>query len=135
MDTKTIINSIDKLLVKNNDNIVNNLLLFLETKMVVSEDLRTYITEFKSTSKTNKKKRELSVFNLFVKDISLEIKNNNQNIPSKEVLKEASALWKNSERGVFIKEFTDSLIKSDKTVKKDEAYRKSLEAWAEKSSS
>lgn len=134
MDTKTIINSIDKLLVKNNDNIVNNLLLFLETKMVVSEDLRTYITEFKSTSKTNKKKRELSVFNLFVKDISLEIKNNNQNIPSKEVLKEASALWKNSERGVFIKEFTDSLIKSDKNVKKEDAYKKSLEAWAEKSS-
>jgi hypothetical protein len=133
MDTKPIINSIDKLLVKNNDNIVNNLLLFLETKMVVSEDLRNYINEFKSSSKTNKKKRELSVFNLFVKDISLEIKNSSENIPSKEVLKEASALWKNSERGVFIKEHTDELIKNDKTIKKDAAYKAALEAWAQKS--
>lgn len=129
MDVKTTINSIEKILIKNNENIINNLLIFLEKKTIISEELKDYILEYKNSETIKKNKREPSIFNLFVKDESVIIKNNDKNILSREILKQASNLWKNSDKGIFIKKFTDTYLKNNKKVSKIEAYKIALEQW------
>lgn len=129
MDTRNAIISIEKILLKNNNDLLDDLIIFLEKKTIITEEIKSCILSYKTNEIIKKNKREPSIFNLFVKDESILIKQNDKNIVSKEILKQASNLWKNSEKGNFIKKFTDSYLKNNKKSSKLEAYEEAIKKW------
>lgn len=96
--------------------VVDKLGAFFETKIEMDDDMKGYFEEFKTQLKEHlkeeakavgkgakkakvmvdgeKKKRAPSAYNLFIKDKMAEIKVNQPDLKSKDLMKEAIAMWK-----------------------------------------
>lgn len=110
--------------------VVDELIVFLESKIEIDDDLKAMFAEFKdnmkeseekvvkaagkkskkskksasSDSDTEKKKRQPSVFNLYVKDTMPDIKLANPDIKDgKKLISFAAESWKNEPKAEFIK--------------------------------
>ncbi len=91
---------------------VDKLALFLKEKIEFDADMQELFEEFKTSLKVtlkneakgkkrggkhldvNKKKRQASVYNLFIKDKMAEIKQQQPELKGKELMKAAIELWK-----------------------------------------
>lgn len=82
--------------------VIDELVTFFDSKMEIEDDFKELITEFKGTLKTpekpkrvkgEKKKREPSAYNLFVRDALNELKKEHPEMPSKDRMREALKQW------------------------------------------
>ncbi len=85
--------------------VIDNLVEFLDSKVEIDDDFKELIAEFKATlkapsakaakvPKTEKKKREPSAYNLFVRDALNELKVSQPELNGKDRFREAMKQWK-----------------------------------------
>ncbi len=85
--------------------VIDNLVEFLDSKVEIDDDFKELIAEFKATlkapsakaakvPKAEKKKREPSAYNLFVRDALNELKVSQPDLNGKDRFREAMKQWK-----------------------------------------
>jgi len=128
--------------------VIDDLIIYLEAKIEVDDDLKAMFEEFKmnlkeseekvvkaagkkttkgkkSDSEEPKKKRAPSVFNLYVKDVMPEMKAKHPDIKDgKQMIGFASESWKNDPMAAFIKEKVAEMKAEDKDADVVEMYAK-----------
>lgn len=133
--------------------VVDDLIIYLESKIEVDDDLKAMFDEFKSNLKeseekvvkdagkkikgskkksdgTEKKKRAPSVFNLYVKDVMPEMKAKHPDIKDgKQMIGFASESWKNDPKATFIKEKVAEFKAENKDADVVEMYAKAKGLW------
>jgi uncharacterized protein (UPF0335 family) len=144
----TIINqAVAKVVMDAKLNIVDELITYLGSKIELDDDIKNIFNEFKLNLKeheekivkiagkkikveTNKKKRQPSVFNMYVKDVMPSIKEKNSDIKDgKKLISMAAESWKTEPMALFIKE-QSVLLKSDNpTITIFELYEKTKDLW------
>lgn len=147
----TIINqAVAKVVMDAKLNIVDELITYLGSKIELDDDIKNIFNEFKLNLKeheekivkiagkkikveTNKKKRQPSVFNMYVKDVMPSIKEKNLDIKDgKKLISMAAESWKTEPMALFIKE-QSVLLKSDNpTITIFELYEKTKDLWNKK---
>lgn len=131
--------------------VIDDLIAYIETKIEADEDLRKIFNEFKDVMRQNdekaikiagkkskkssdnnveKKKRQPSVFNLYVKDIMPSIRSNNPDVKDgKQLISFAAQAWKNDIKVPFIKSKVLELKKDDATSSIIELYTIASNLW------
>jgi hypothetical protein len=130
--------------------VVDELITYLASKIELDDDLKNIFVEFKTNLKeheekvvkiagkkikveSDKKKRQPSVFNMYVKDIMPSIKETNADVKDgKKLISMAAESWKSDPMALFIKE-QSVLLKSDNpTITIFELYEKTKDLWNKK---
>lgn len=84
--------------------VIDDLLKFLDSRVEIDEDFKELIAEFKGTLKAptksgrvpkgEKKKREPSAYNLWIRDALKQLKEDQPELKGTDRMKEAMKLWK-----------------------------------------
>lgn len=112
MALNNLLKTVNVLVEETSMNTVDKLAVFLKEKIEFDSDMQELFDEFKTSLKTslkneakgkkrggkhldsNKKKRQASVYNLFIKDKMAEIKQQQPELKGKELMKAAIEMWK-----------------------------------------
>lgn len=128
-------------------NLVDELVTYLGSKIEIDDEIKNIFTEFKANLKEHeekivkiagkktkvvgeKKKRQPSIFNMYVKDIMPSIKEKNGEVKDgKKLISMAAESWKTDPMAIFIKENTVSLKADNSNITPVELYEKAKELW------
>jgi len=147
----TIINqAVAKVIMDSKLKVVDELIIYLGSKIELDDEVKNIFIEFKSNLKeheekivkiagkkikveSDKKKRQPSVFNMYVKDVMPSIKENNLDIKDgKKLISMAAESWKTDPMALFIKEHAVLLKSDNPTITIFELYEKTKDAWNKK---
>ena len=150
----TVTQAISKIVLDAKLSVVKDVKTFLESK--IDTDLSSYFVEFtesleknektemkaslkdakkknKKNSTIEKKVREPSVYNLYVKDMMKSFKEKNPDIKDgKELMKMLGNEWKTGEIGVFLGNKIAELKSSNNMLTVQEAYTQAKKEWETK---
>jgi hypothetical protein len=130
-------------------NLVDELVTYLGSKIEIDDEIKNIFIEFKVNLKEHeekivkiagkkqkvvgeKKKRQPSIFNMYVKDVMPSIKEKNSEIKDgKKLISMAAESWKSDPMAVFIKENTASIKSNNPTFTPTELYENAKELWQE----
>ncbi len=122
--------AIAKVLLETKLKVIDDLIVFMDSKIEIDDDMKEMFDEFKisiqesdtktikavakgnTTNVKEKKKRSPSVFNLFVKNKQAELKTQHPEESGKNIIGMASKAWKTDPFAIFAKKY-------EKQVKKD----------------
>lgn len=106
--------AVGKIIVETKLNIIDELTDYLDKKVDLDDDIKHAMCEFKEqiTATKTKKKRQLSLFNLFVKDKLPQLKAAHPDIKDgKLMISMASDAWKKEPLALYIKEHSAEIKK------------------------
>lgn len=155
MSFPTVTKAISKVVFEAKQTVIDELMAYLDNKIVVDDDLKAIFNEFKASitipvekvvkekkgkgkkgkvdsdeEVVEKKKRAPSAFNLFIKDIMPQIKAAHPDVKNgKELMSLAADAWKSDPKGIFIKEKIDELKKENKGMDIVEIYQKAKDLY------
>ena len=131
-------------------NLVDELVTYLGSKIEIDDEIKNIFTEFKANLKEHeekivkiagkktkvvgeKKKRQPSIFNMYVKDIMPSIKEKNGEVKDgNKLISMAAESWKTDPMAIFIKENTVALKADNSNITPVELYEKAKELWAKR---
>lgn len=127
MDNQTI-KAFNGIIRKQNVSILQKYSEFIEEKLELT-NIKDLVNEFMELNNPgSKKKINPSVFNYYVKDYTQR-----NEIKGKDALIKASESWKNSAKGVFIKEKAKEVKEENPTFSNEEIYNRASELYENES--
>ncbi len=121
--------AVGKIIVETKLNVIDELTNYLDTKIDLDDDIKHAMCEFKekitaAEKPIEKKKRKLSLFNLYVKDKLPQIKAAHPDIKDgKLMISMASEAWKKEPLALYIKEHSEQ-VKKEGEIDPTELYNK-----------
>jgi len=131
-------------------NLVDELVTYLGSKIEIDEEIKNIFAEFKANLKeheekvvkiagkkqkvtSDKKKRQPSIFNMYVKDVMPSIKEKNSDVKDgKKLISMAAESWKTDPMALFIKENSVTLKSDNSSMTPTELYEAAKELWKSK---
>ena len=118
-----------KIIVETKISTIDELTNYLDTKIELDDDIKHAMYEFKetitATKSIEKKKRKLSLFNLYVKDKLPQLKAAHPDIKDgKLMISMASEAWKKEPLALYIKEHSAKVKKEDCDIDPTDLYNK-----------
>jgi len=139
--------AVAKVLMESKLKLVDELVEFFGSKVDIDEEIQKIFQEFKDNLKENeekfvknagkkiklateKKKRQPSIFNMYVKDVMPTIKSSNVDIKDgKKLISIAAESWKTDPMAAFIKEKVIELKANDSSINVVDLYSNAKALW------